>query len=128
MKVRLVCPDEIAMITNDLSTMTGFPQYEPTAAVTQSLQHNIHALQHPADLLNMTTSDLSSRRSMGTRPHTMQSAQYLSNNGTSKHGALVIGVRVIWQVLVANVAGLAHLCCLRTHTRTLSGWVAGYPG
>ena len=54
--------------------------------------------------------------------------QYLSDDGTSEHSALVVGVRVIRQALLANVAGLAHLGCLRTHARTLSGWVAGYAG
>ncbi len=54
-----------------------------------------------------------------------QYVQYLSDNGSSEHGTLVVGIRVIWQVLVTNVAGFAHLCCLRTHARTLSGWVGG---
>ncbi len=54
-----------------------------------------------------------------------QYVQYLSDDGSSEHSALMVGVRVIWQVLITNVAGLAHLCCLRKHARTLSGWVAG---
>ena len=57
-----------------------------------------------------------------------QCAYYLSDNGASKHSAFMVSVRVIWQVLIANVAGLAHLCCLRNDARTLSEWVAGYLG
>jgi len=54
-----------------------------------------------------------------------QYVQYLSDNSSSEHGTLMVGIRLIRQVLVANVAGFAHLCCLRTHARTLSGWVGG---
>ncbi len=48
--------------------------------------------------------------------------QYLSDDGPSKHSALMVGIRLIWQALMANVARFAHLCCLRKHARTLSGW------